>query len=514
MQKLDNCIIYIRVSDPSQVENNSLETQEKACRKYAERKKYKVVKIFREEGRSAKDYTNRKELMKLLKFVQNKKNKISKVIVYKYSRFSRKTNNGLYLEALLAKKKIDVESATEPITDGPIGQFNKTILYATGQLENDIKAAIVKDNMRSLVMKGVWCWYPPIGYKRPPGTREERAGKPPIVDPVLGPIVTQIFELAATGYYSYTQLARMANALGFRYRIKKKEAWKKADHKVIQRILEKPFYYGLMRVKKWDLEQMGIHEPLVSRDLWLRANVLTNKKKDYSKQDNEIYPMKGFIKCSHCGRPMTSSRPKGRNKYYFHYECGNRKCRKARVNVDKAHEELLELLQTIRPRDDLMKVISRKIELDWQKQITKFETLSRQKANQIAELKEELRAIPPSVRAGFYTEEFAKEEAERINAEIAVLGAEQDDLAISKYDSQRVVIFFEVFLENFDYVWKKMDLTKRQTLLSLILPYGIEHDGKSFQTVTFSPLFKQISTFSEENVHKVTPRGIEPRLPG
>ncbi|MCA9370277.1 hypothetical protein KC686_03920, partial [Candidatus Woesebacteria bacterium] len=151
-----------------------------------------------------------------------------------------------------------------------------------------------------------------------------------------------------------------------------------------------------------------------------------------------------------------------------------------------------------------MKVISRKIELDWQKQITKFETLSRQKANQIAELKEELRAIPPSVRAGFYTEEFAKEEAERINAEIAVLGAEQDDLVISKYDSERVVIFFEVFLENFDYVWKKMDLTKRQTLLSLILPYGIEHDGKSFQTVTFSPLFKQISTFSEENVHKVT----------
>ena len=43
--------------------------------------------------------------MKLLKFVQNKKNKISKVIVYKYSRFSRKNNNGLYLEALLAKKK-------------------------------------------------------------------------------------------------------------------------------------------------------------------------------------------------------------------------------------------------------------------------------------------------------------------------------------------------------------------------------------------------------------------------
>ena len=94
---------------------------------------------------------------------------------------------------------------------------------------------------------------------------------------------------------------------------------------------------------------------------------------------------------------------------------------KARVNVDKAHEELLELLQTIRPRDDLMKVISRKIELDWQNKLQSLRHSAIKKSNCRAE-KEELRAIPPSVRASFYTEEFAKEEAERINAEIAVLG--------------------------------------------------------------------------------------------
>ena len=41
MQKLDNCIIYIRVSDPSQVENNSLETQEKACENTLKKKSTK-----------------------------------------------------------------------------------------------------------------------------------------------------------------------------------------------------------------------------------------------------------------------------------------------------------------------------------------------------------------------------------------------------------------------------------------------------------------------------------------
>lgn len=47
-------VIYIRVSDPSQIENNSLETQLKTCQGYAERSGLEVVKTFSEEGVSAK----------------------------------------------------------------------------------------------------------------------------------------------------------------------------------------------------------------------------------------------------------------------------------------------------------------------------------------------------------------------------------------------------------------------------------------------------------------------------
>ena len=43
-------VIYIRVSDPSQIENNSLETQLKACQSYAERNGLQVVEIFSEEN--------------------------------------------------------------------------------------------------------------------------------------------------------------------------------------------------------------------------------------------------------------------------------------------------------------------------------------------------------------------------------------------------------------------------------------------------------------------------------
>jgi DNA invertase Pin-like site-specific DNA recombinase len=48
-------VIYLRVSDPSQVENNSLKTQENICLQYAKSKGYEIAREpFRDEGFSAK----------------------------------------------------------------------------------------------------------------------------------------------------------------------------------------------------------------------------------------------------------------------------------------------------------------------------------------------------------------------------------------------------------------------------------------------------------------------------
>jgi len=55
-------VIYIRVSDPSQAHNNSLDTQEKICKDYLKSKGYELVKVFREEGESAMHVATRTQL--------------------------------------------------------------------------------------------------------------------------------------------------------------------------------------------------------------------------------------------------------------------------------------------------------------------------------------------------------------------------------------------------------------------------------------------------------------------
>ena len=49
-----SAVIYVRVSSPRQVENTSLATQEEACRAYCLRAGLEVLRVFREEGESAR----------------------------------------------------------------------------------------------------------------------------------------------------------------------------------------------------------------------------------------------------------------------------------------------------------------------------------------------------------------------------------------------------------------------------------------------------------------------------
>src|SRR5476649_2629262 len=84
-------IIYLRVSTEEQVDNFSLGTQEEICTREAQRRNYEVVKIFREEGKSAKTITGRPVLIELLEFCRKNKKILDAVIIYRLDRMSRQT---------------------------------------------------------------------------------------------------------------------------------------------------------------------------------------------------------------------------------------------------------------------------------------------------------------------------------------------------------------------------------------------------------------------------------------
>ena len=104
--ELKNAIIYLRVSTEEQVENFSLETQDKICKQEAERRNIAIVKVFREEGRSAKTINGRPVLIEMLEFCKKNKKNIDALIVYRLDRLSRQTSDYLAIRRKLAECEI------------------------------------------------------------------------------------------------------------------------------------------------------------------------------------------------------------------------------------------------------------------------------------------------------------------------------------------------------------------------------------------------------------------------
>lgn len=116
-------VIYCRVSTTDQAVNNSLPTQEQACRALCERQRLNVLAHFF-EAESAKT-TDRAQFQAMQDdFCIAHRKQVAAVVVYSISRFSRVTADHLSVRVLLDRLGIRLLSVTEPISDSPIGRIH------------------------------------------------------------------------------------------------------------------------------------------------------------------------------------------------------------------------------------------------------------------------------------------------------------------------------------------------------------------------------------------------------
>jgi site-specific DNA recombinase len=131
----NGAVIYCRVSTEEQSENNSLPYQLKVCREAAKRLSCKILHEFREEESGAKQ--DRTEMMKMLKFCTQNRNKIQYVIVKDIDRFSRDTYIHLFWRQQFRSIGIELFSVNQPsIADGTAeAQLTEGIFSVFAQFE-------------------------------------------------------------------------------------------------------------------------------------------------------------------------------------------------------------------------------------------------------------------------------------------------------------------------------------------------------------------------------------------
>jgi len=316
---MPKAVIYCRVSTKEQTTNHSLPTQEKSCIDFCKRNEIEVDRIFVGEGESAKN-AKRKELQNLIKYCQAHRGEIDFVVFYSINRFSRDVLTQLQLVEEFRRLAIRVLSATETNDDNAGGRFTQIILGGVAQYENELKGERTIAGMKAAIIgAGSWPFPVPLGLQKVPDGRGHSRIE---ADPLPAPFMTQAFELYATGRYQREQVLKIVTAAGLRTKKNKK-----LSSQSFSACLKNPIYAGILRVPEWDVEVRGNFTPLVSESTFEQVQrVLTGRRPTVTPhlRFNPDFPLKHFVKCASCNRPLTASWVTGRGgKKYSNFCCKN-----------------------------------------------------------------------------------------------------------------------------------------------------------------------------------------------
>lgn len=134
------CYIYTRVSTAMQVDGYSLDAQREKLRKYADYEDMVIAGEYSDEGFSGKNIQGRHEFQQMLRDVQDCKDGVSYVLVFKLSRFGRNAAdvlNSLQLMQDFGVNLICVEDGIDSSKDS--GKLMISVLSAVAEMSVNMK---------------------------------------------------------------------------------------------------------------------------------------------------------------------------------------------------------------------------------------------------------------------------------------------------------------------------------------------------------------------------------------
>ena len=311
-------VIYARVSSEEQKkEGFSIEAQLDLLHEYANKNNIEVVKEFT-EAETAKQ-AGRHQFAEMLKFLKKSKD-ANAILVEKTDRLYRNFRD--YVDVDDSKFEIHLVKENEIITpDSP----------SHAKLVHGLKVLLAKnfiDNLREETQKGrlkkasngLFIGQVPYGYKKLDKNTT-------VIDEEKAPFVRRAFELYATGL-SLDKVKEQLFEEGFRYQIARAKISKGQLGKLLQNVN----YIGVLKFR--DVIYAGQHEPIISQELFDKAQMSFRKDNKPLYRDNHYFALAGMMTCAKCGCAITAEIKKGKYIYY-HCTSGKGKCEQKKIYINE-----------------------------------------------------------------------------------------------------------------------------------------------------------------------------------
>ena len=479
-------IIYTRVSSEEQVENFSLGTQEESCRRDAKHKGFEIVKVFREEGKSAKTIIGRPVLVELLDYCRKNKKDIRALFVYRLDRLSRQTSDYLAIRKKLAAYNIAILSANEPTGNSPTEKLLETILASFAQHDNDVRSERTKNGMRARFLSGLVVNHVPIGYIHQGGYA--------LKDPKTFDTVKKAWDLMATGTKSLNEVSVIMAEWGFKLKINS-----------LSRMFDNKFYMGILTSGKYPEEVRGQHTPMITEEQFYKVRAIlegrdTNKHVlPHKTRDNKDFPLRVIVRCGKCDTPFTGAWSKGTHARYGYYFC-RRRCVTKSVAIGELDENFKKLLHQFTPTEQGLAFYCKAILKTYSKKMASLQKTKKTVDEELQKLYALRQVLIEKNLSGTYSDDIFREQNAGIESKIIAAQSAKNDALIDNYNIDTLTAFIKAKVSNLEETYSdpKSTLIQTRFFLRSIFLSGFKWEYPGCSNDEISPLYQPILNIHEQ----------------
>ncbi len=374
------CYIYTRVSTALQVDGYSLDAQRETMRKYADFQNMEIVREYSDEGHSGKNIRGRQEFVRMLNDIEDGKDEVSFVLVFKLSRFGRNAADVLSSLQLMQDYGVNLICVEDNIDSSKeAGKLLISIIAAVAEMEREnIRVQTMAGRMQK-AREGKWNGgFAPYGYALESGEL--------VIAEDEADIIRMIFDRYINTDDGINGVANYLNNHGYTKKLRQNGTIPGFSTSFVKKIIDNPIYmgkiaYGRRRTEKKNgtrnethvVEQSefpiyeGIHEAIISEEEWNLAQEKRSKnnyRREKVNDPDHAHILSGILRCPCCGKGMYGNVAKAHskdNKTRYYYYCKNtvnatgHKCT-FRTNIEQSQiDGMLERLISAMTREGKFK---------------------------------------------------------------------------------------------------------------------------------------------------------------
>lgn len=296
-------VIYCRVSSSKQtVRGDGLNSQETRCRDFAKYRGYEIVEVFRDD--SSGSLTTRPGMQAMLEFLKQRKSDTHAVIIDDISRLARGVMAHFELRMKIDKAGGVLVSPSIEFGEDSDSQLVENLLASVSQHQRQKNGEQTLNRMRARVQNGYWVFQAPVGYRY---ERVSGQGKVLVRDEPNASALQEALEGFASGRFE-TQV-EVKRFLERQPSFPKDLPGGEIRNQRIYEMLTRVIYAGYIEAPKWNVTlRKAQHEGLISFETFekIQTKLKDTAKAPARKDINEDFPLRGFITCNDCDKPLTA----------------------------------------------------------------------------------------------------------------------------------------------------------------------------------------------------------------